>query len=99
MVKKITVKKKKRLKVSSLGSALLTMALFSFLVTTVFVRTMNQKISKEVQTIQRSITQTQVANESLNKQIDDLRNVERVGSIAKEAGLSNTNALVSVKGD
>lgn len=99
MVKKITVKKKKRLNLASVASAVLTLSIFAFLVTTVFVRTMNQKISKDVQTMQRSIVETQVANESLNKQINELRNAERVGSIAKEAGLTNTNSVVSVKGD
>ena len=99
MVKKITVKKKRKLKVSSLVTAYFTFALIMVFSTTVFVRTMNQKISNEVQTLQSKITETQVANEALTKEISNLRSIDRVVSIAKEAGLVDTDSAVTIKGD
>lgn len=99
MVKKIVVKKKRKLKFSSVVYTVFTLSLLMYFTTTVFVRTMNQKISNEVQTVQAKITQTQVANESLNKEISNLRSVDRVVSIAKEAGLTDTQTAVTIKGD
>lgn len=99
MVKKITVKRKRRLKVSSLIKAYATFSVIMVFSTTVFVRTMNQKISNEVQTLQSKITETQVANEALTKEISNLRSIDRVVSIAKEAGLVDTDSAVTIKGD
>lgn len=99
MVKKIVVKKKRRLKLSSVVGAIFTFSLIMVFSTTVFVRTMNQKISNEVQTLQKQINDTQVANEVLTKEISDLRSVDRVVAIAEEAGLTDTDSAVTIKGD
>lgn len=99
MVKKITVKKKRRLKLSSVIWATFACSLFLTFTTTIFIRTLNQKISEDVQKVQTQINNVQVANESMKKEITALRNVDRVVAIASEAGLQETNAAVTIKGD
>lgn len=99
MVKKIVVKKKRRLKLSSVVSAIFSLSLVMYFCTTVLVRTMNQEVSNKVQQLNSKITETQIANETLTKEISNLRSIDRVVSIAKEAGLIDTESAVTIKGD
>lgn len=99
MVKKITVRKRRKFNFSKLVTVIALFAISTTFASKIFVRTINQRISNEVQSIQHQISEKQVANEVLRKEISDLRNVDRVVAIAQEAGLEATDSAVTIKGD
>lgn len=97
MARIVRKRKQRRLRIGSLVNAIITLSFVLFLGTTIFLRSYNLQLTKEVQTIQENTTQLQLQNDNLEKDIAKLQDRERIVSIAKQAGLDIFNNITTIK--
>lgn len=97
MAKKVTVRKHRSLKFEGFASLVFALALTSYLLSSVFLRAYNVHLSVERQNIQNLCAQTQLANNVLSADIQNLGSKDRVMAIATEEGLTaNQDNIVLV---
>lgn len=88
MIRKVKVKKQNRF-LETFSRTILTLAIVSFLISSIFLRTYNVHLSVQIQDMQNRVVQLCQDNEVLSRQIQDLSSKDRVVSIAADNGLSN----------
>ena len=91
------VKKKRKLKVERLAVVVLTFSLLLSLATSLFLRSYNNALTMEVQTIQVNIQTLKLENDAHKVTIQNLSNKDRIFDIAEQDGLSmNQSNVVTV---
>ena len=88
MIRKVKVKKQNRF-LETFSRTILALAIVSFLISSIFLRTYNVHLSVQIQDMQNRVIQLGRDNEVLSRQIQDLSSKDRVVSIAADNGLSN----------
>jgi len=91
-------KTRKRIKLQALGALIFTCVLVAYLFTCIALRSINVSMSVQLQNKNNTLSQMEMDNKNLSKEIQRLSDYERVMAIAKEAGLSlNNNNVIQFK--
>jgi len=92
----IRIKKtKRRIKIQGLAFLVLCFVLMLNFFTSIVLRSINVSLSVQVQNKIVQLSQLEIQNKNLSKEIQNLSDFERVMAIAKEAGLSlNGNNVI-----
>ena len=94
---KIVKKKRRRLSFNGLAIVLFTIALISWLLTSLLVNTVNTSLTMKIQTMNEELAQLQAANQTLTYEIQSLENKDRVFEVAQAADLDQlTDNIISV---
>ncbi|MBR2825598.1 MAG: hypothetical protein IKE51_04980 [Solobacterium sp.] len=80
-------RKPKRFKLVTFTRTLFVFSVFLYLVSSLFLRTINNSLSTEVQDLQNQIAQIEQENEFIEIEIAQLSRRDRVDNIADENGL------------
>lgn len=99
MAKHVVIKRKRKIRWSGLVGTIFTLAVLFAFVSQVIVRTTNQSIANEVEEVKREIATLKSENDVLKSDVKDLRNRNRIVTIAEAAGLTNRNNTVIIKGE
>ena len=84
---KIVKKKRRRLSLNGLAIVLFTVALISWLLTSLLVNTVNTSLTMKIQTMNEELAQLKSENQTLNYEIQSLENKDRVFEVAQAANL------------
>ena len=94
---KIVKKKRRRLSFNGIAIVLFTIALISWLLTSLLVNTVNTSLTMKIQTMNEELAQLRSENQTLNYEIQSLENKDRVFEIAQAANLDQlTDNIISV---
>ncbi len=97
MAKIVKRKKKKSLKFLSFSLALLLFSAVCYLSSSLFLRSYNNSLSTQKQSIDAEIAVLETENESITVEIQTLSARERVNTIASDSGLSlNQDNIVTI---
>ncbi len=88
MIRQVKIKKQNRF-LEKFSRTLLTLAVISFLASSIFLRTYNVHLSVQIQDMQNRMVQLMQDNEVIARQIQELSSKERVMSIANQNGMIN----------
>lgn len=101
MAKKITRIKHKRLKLQGVFGLAFTLAIFSYIASSIFLRAYNVQLTVQIQSVRNEIVLLEQSNEVLSVEIQSLSSKERVMAIALDAGLSvnQENIVMINKGE
>ena len=97
MAKRVVKKRRRKIRWTGMMSFILFLSFSTFLFSQVFIQTENTRIMKQIQDVESEIANVKSENEVLTASIQDLRNYNRVVSIATEAGLTVQNNAVTIK--
>lgn len=86
---------KRKINPRSIIVLVFVLSFFGWLHSSIFVRNTNVALNVEIQQINRDIAQTQIVNDSLNLEIQDLASYDHVSRVAREAGLKNLQNNIS----
>lgn len=86
-MKRTRKNKPKKFKLVQFTKVLFVFSVFLFLVSSLFLRTINNSLSTEVQDLQNQIAQIEQENEFIEIEIAQLSRRDRVDNIADENGL------------
>lgn len=94
---KIVKKKRRRLSFNGLAIVLFTIALISWLLTSLLVNTVNTSLTMKIQTMNEELAQLKAENQTLNYEIQSLENKDRVFEVAQAADLDQlADNIISV---
>ena len=94
---KIVTKKRRRLSFNGVAFVMFSIALISWLFTSLLVNTVNTSLTMKIQTMNEELAQLQVANQTLTYEIQSLENKDRVFEVAQAADLDQlTDNIISV---
>ena len=94
------LKKKKiirKIKWTNLLVMILTLSSMMYLFTATFIKTENQQLAKSNEKSRLEIETVKIETESLMADVQELRNYNRVVSIAADAGLESHNDTVTIR--
>lgn len=94
------LKKKKvvrKIKWANVLVMILTLSSLMYLFTATFIKTENQQLAKTNEKSRLAIDAIKIETESLMADIQELRNYNRVVSIASDAGLESHNDTVTIR--
>lgn len=97
MAKRVVKQRKRKVRWTGMMSFIFLLTGTTYLFSQVFVQTENTKLMKSIQDVEVQIAGVKSENEVLTANIQDLRNYNRVVSIATEAGLTVQNNAVTIK--
>jgi len=92
-------KRKNKRKLSFRGFSIIffTIAVFAYLASSIFVSSMTNSLTMDIQNMTNEIANLKSENQSLSIEIQSLQNKERVYLIAQESGMNqNQDNVVSV---
>lgn len=91
------VKKKKKLRLEGFAAALFFIAALFSVSSSLFLRTYNNSLSAQKQSIGRQISALQTENDALKVQVQSLSTRDRVTDIAQQDGMAqNQNNIVTI---
>lgn len=91
------VKKKKKLRLEGFAAALFFIAAVFSVSSSLFLRTYNNSLSAQKQSIGRQISALQTENDALKVQVQSLSTRDRVTDIAQQDGMAqNQNNIVTI---
>ena len=94
---KIVKKKRRRLSFNGIAIVLFTVALISWLLTSLLVNTVNTSLTMKIQTMNEELAQLKSENQTLNYEIQSLENKDRVFEVAQAADLDQlADNIISV---
>ncbi len=94
---KIVKKKRRRLSFNGVAIVLFTVALISWLLTSLLVNTVNTSLTMKIQTMNEELAQLRSENQTLNYEIQSLENKDRVFEVAQAADLDQlADNIISV---
>ena len=94
---KIVKKKRRRLSFNGIAIVLFTIALISWLLTSLLVNTVNTSLTMKIQTMNEELAQLKSENQTLNYEIQSLENKDRVFEVAQAADLDQlADNIISV---
>ena len=94
---KIVKKKRRRLSFNGIAIVLFTIALISWLLTSLLVNTVNTSLTMKIQTMNEELAQLRSENQTLNYEIQSLENKDRVFEVAQAADLDQlADNIISV---
>lgn len=94
---KIVKKKRRRLSFNGIAIVLFTVALISWLLTSLLVNTVNTSLTMKIQTMNEELAQLRSENQTLNYEIQSLENKDRVFEVAQAADLDQlADNIISV---
>ena len=97
MARIIKTKKRRTVKLTRIASVLLFVAIAACTAKTLFLNTIANGITVDIENINREVAVLESQNDALNLEIQNLMSKDRVYDIATEAGLSqNQNNVISV---
>jgi len=100
MAKRVVKKRRKKIRWTGMASFILFLSITMYLFSRVFIQTENTRLMREIQDVELQIAEVQTENEVLVSSVQDLRNYNRVVSIAHKAGLeTNNNAITITQGE
>ncbi len=91
-------KKVKLLKGEKMMYFLLLFLIIAIPMFNVYTSSMLSETNNELEKVKRNIEKQELANQSLNMQIDELASLENIQSIAQEYGLSYNNSNIKSVG-
>ena len=94
---KIVKKKRRRLSFNGIAIVLFSVALISWLLTSLLVNTVNTSLTMKIQTMNEELAQLRSENQTLNYEIQSLENKDRVFEVAQAADLDQlADNIISV---
>lgn len=91
------VKKKKKLRLEGFAAALFFIAALFSVSSSLFLRTYNNSLSAQKQSIGRQISALQTENDALKVEVQSLSTRDRVTDIAQQDGMAqNQNNIVTI---
>ena len=100
MARIVKKKKRRRLNLLGIGTVLFTLAVLSWLATSLFVNTMNTALTMKIQQLNTELAQLKNENQTINIEIQNLENKDRVYALAQSANMERNLAnVVSVSGE
>ncbi|AMC93174.1 hypothetical protein AOC36_04060 [Erysipelothrix larvae] len=100
MAKIVKVRKKRTLRLGSVAALTLFLALAFSFITVIFVRSENQRMLREIDSINNKIAEVTAQNQDVARQVNELSSYARVVQMAQEGGLEfNHNNRLYVKGN
>lgn len=97
---RLVKRKKRRLKLQGFAILFFTVALISWLGTTLFVNTINASLTMKIQAMQDELAQLTTENQTLNFEIQNLENKDRIYEVAQTANMNQIqDNIISISGE
>ncbi|QIK57334.1 cell division protein FtsL [Erysipelothrix sp. HDW6A] len=99
MAKHVIVKRRRKIRWSGALGTLFTLAVVFAFVSQITFKTTNQSIANEIEKVKRETATLKSQNDVLKSDVNELRNRNRIVTIAEQAGLESRNNTVVIKGE
>lgn len=99
MAKHVIVKRRRKIRWSGALGTLFTLAVVLAFASQIIVKTTNQSIANEIEKVKRETATLKSENDVLKSDVNELRNRNRIVTIAEQAGLESRNNTVVIKGE
>lgn len=97
---KIVKRKRRKVRLSGFAILLFTFALISWLITSLFVNTINASLTMKIQSMNEELEQLNVDNKSLNYEIQTLENKDRVYELASATNMDQIqDNIIAIVGE
>lgn len=97
---KIVKRKRRKLKLQGFAIILFSVALLSWLGTTLFVNTINASLTMKIQKLNDELATLTEQNQTLNFEIQNLENKDRIYEVAQTANMDQTqDNIISILGE
>ena len=97
---KIVKRKRRKLKLQGFAIILFSVALLSWLGTTLFVNTINASLTMKIQKLNDELAALTEQNQTLNFEIQNLENKDRIYEVAQTANMDQTqDNIISILGE
>lgn len=97
---KIIKKKRRKLRLQGFAIILFSIALLSWLATTLFVNTINASLTMKIQQLNEELASLTEENQSLNFEIQSLENKDRIYEVAATANMDQIqDNIISIIGE
>ena len=84
----VRVRKRRRLKISGLIGMVFTLSMIAFIFTSLFTTNINYTLNRQLEDAKSKVQVLRTQNEAIMADVQELRNYNRVVSIANDAGLN-----------
>ena len=97
---RIVKRKRRRIRLSGFAVLFFSFALISWLATTLFVNTINASLTMKIQAMQDELAQLTTENQTLNFEIQNLENKDRIYEVAQTANMNQIqDNIISISGE